>query len=120
MRGDDLVEKGAERLRQLSERAAGRGGGGEQLAQQLADDAAFVRKLKPSLIVARARGQAPTDAEPERVTVRPARVETGREERAKPGGGGGPNPLVVVAAALVVGIVLAKVIDWRSHAHPRD
>ena len=120
MRGDDLVEKGAERLRQLSERAAARGGGGEQLAQQLADDAAFVRKLKPSLIVARARGQAPTDAEPERVTVTPARVETGREERAKPGGGGGPNPLVVVAAALVVGIVLAKVIDWRSHAHPRD
>ena len=120
MRGDDLVERGAERLRQLSERAAARGGAGEQLAQQLADDAVFVRKLKPSLIVARARGQTPTDEEPERVTVRPTRVVTGREERAKPDGGGGPNPLVIVAAALVVGVVLAKVIDWRSHAHPRD
>ena len=120
MRGDDLVEKGAERLRQLSERAAARGGAGEQLAQQLADDAAFVRKLKPSLIVARARGETPTDKQPESVTVAPTRVDTESGKRPKPGGGGGANPIVVVAAALVVGIVLAKVIDWRSHAHPRD
>ncbi|MDQ4082380.1 MAG: hypothetical protein M3123_05775 [Actinomycetota bacterium] len=125
MRGDDLVEKGAERLRQLSERAAARGGAGEQLAQQLADDAVFLRKLKPSVVAARARGQAPTDEEPERVTVMPS-VERGSAKRPRlsRGGsqsdGGGPNPLVIVAAALVVGMVLAKVIDWRSHAHPRD
>jgi hypothetical protein len=30
------------------------------------------------------------------------------------------SPLVVVGAAFVAGIVLAKVIDWRGHAHPRD
>jgi hypothetical protein len=35
-------------------------------------------------------------------------------------GGKGPAPVLVVGAALVAGIVLAKVIDWRGHAHPRD
>jgi len=31
----------------------------------------------------------------------------------------GPNPFVVAGAAFAVGIVLAKLIDWRGHAHPR-
>jgi hypothetical protein len=31
----------------------------------------------------------------------------------------GPNPLVVAGAAFGVGTLLAKLIDWRSHAHPR-
>ena len=30
------------------------------------------------------------------------------------------NPLLIVGAAFVAGIVIAKVIDWRGHAHPRD
>jgi hypothetical protein len=29
------------------------------------------------------------------------------------------NPLLVAGAAFGVGSLLAKVIDWRSHAHPR-
>jgi len=29
------------------------------------------------------------------------------------------NPLVVAGVAFGVGRLLAKVIDWRSHAHPR-
>jgi hypothetical protein len=33
--------------------------------------------------------------------------------------GGGPSPFVVVGAALAGGIALAKLIDWRGHAHPR-
>jgi len=28
--------------------------------------------------------------------------------------------VLIVGAALVAGIVLAKVVDWRGHAHPRD
>jgi hypothetical protein len=28
--------------------------------------------------------------------------------------------MIIVGAALVAGIVLAKVVDWRGHAHPRD
>ena len=27
---------------------------------------------------------------------------------------------LVAGAALVVGVLLAKVIDWRGHAHPMD
>jgi hypothetical protein len=31
----------------------------------------------------------------------------------------GPNPFVVAGAAFGVGTLLAKLIDWRGHAHPR-
>jgi uncharacterized membrane protein YedE/YeeE len=30
-----------------------------------------------------------------------------------------PNPLVVAGAAFGIGTLLAKIIDWRGHAHPR-
>jgi hypothetical protein len=33
--------------------------------------------------------------------------------------GGSPNPVAVIGGALAAGYVLAKVIDWRGHAHPR-
>jgi len=32
----------------------------------------------------------------------------------------GPNPLAVIGAAVLAGFVVAKVVDWRGHAHPRD
>jgi hypothetical protein len=31
---------------------------------------------------------------------------------------GGSSPFLIVGAALVVGVALAKWIDWRGHAHP--
>jgi hypothetical protein len=31
----------------------------------------------------------------------------------------GPNPFVVAGAAFGVGTLIAKLIDWRGHAHPR-
>ena len=34
--------------------------------------------------------------------------------------GGGPSPAVIVVAAFAAGFLLAKVIDWRGHAHPRS
>jgi hypothetical protein len=34
--------------------------------------------------------------------------------------GGGPNPWLVAGVALAAGIALAKLVDWRGHAHPRD
>ena len=116
-RADQLVEKGADRLRELAGRVAARGGFGEQLAQELAEDAAFLRKLKPSLVAARARGEAPTGEEPATEVVVPRGPQIGK--RPKPPGDG-PNPFAVIGAALVLGIVLAKLIDWRGHAHPRD
>ncbi len=116
-RGDQLIERASEKLRELSQRVAARGGAGEQLAQELAEDAEFVRKLKPSLVLARIRGQAATDERPGSVAVAPAGPQLGKRPKSP---GEGLNPFAVVGAALVVGIVLAKVIDWRSHAHPRD
>ncbi len=116
-RGDQLIERASEKLRDLSQRAAARGGAGVQLAQELAEDAEFVRKLKPSLVMARLRGEAPTNEKPGQDVVVPSGPQIGK--RPKPPGEG-LNPFVVVGAALALGIVLAKVIDWRSHAHPRD
>ena len=117
-KADQIVDKGADRLQQLADKAAASGGVKAKLAQELADDAAFLRKLKPSLMVARAKGEAPTGQKPGSGTVAPAGPQLGK--RPKPPGGSGPNPFVVVAAALVLGIVIAKMIDWRGHAHPRD
>ncbi len=116
-RVDDAIERGADRLEELSRDLASEGGFKAKLAQSLAEDAVFLRKLKPSLMVARARGEAPTDQKPGAVTVAPSGPQLGK--RKPPPGSGGPNPFVVVGAALAVGILLAKMIDWRGHAHPR-
>jgi hypothetical protein len=117
-KGDAAVERGSEKLRQLSERMAAKGGAAAKLAQPLAADAALLRKMKPSLMKARAKGEAPTDGKPGDPVVAPTVPQLGK--RPKPSSGKGPNPFVVVGAALALGVVLAKIVDWRGHAHPRD
>ena len=123
-KADQLIERGADRLQKLANRAAAKGGFAAKLADELADDAAFLRKLKPSLVAERARGRAPRDQEPGADTVAPSAPQLGprpnRKPKPKRAGGGGPNPFVVAGVALAAGIALAKVIDWRGHAHPRD
>jgi hypothetical protein len=119
-KGDLLVDRGADRLQELAQKAAAKGGVGEKLAQPLAEDAAFLRKLKPSLIAARAKGQAPTNQKPGAETVAPSAPQLGPRPKKKSGKHGGPNPFLVMGVALVAGILLAKVVDWRGHAHPRD
>jgi hypothetical protein len=114
---DVLVDRGANRLQQLSRQAAAAGGVKAKLADTLAEDAAFLRKLKPSLMVARARGQAPTDQKPGSDVVSPSVPQHGTRPKKS---GDGPNPLLVVVAAGAAGVLLAKLIDWRGHAHPRD
>ena len=114
-RGDAAVEKGARKLQRLSRRAADSGGLTARLAPELAEDAAFLRKLKPSLIAARARGKAPTDGKPDEPIAAPSGPQLGPRK----GRGGGPSPWLIIGAAFALGIVLAKTIDWRSHAHPR-
>ena len=115
---DLLVERGADRLEEFARKAAANGGAGAKLAESLADDAAFLRKLKPSLIAARARGEAPTHREPTATPVAPQAPQL--PKRPKRSGKTGPNPLVVAGVAFAAGVLLAKVIDWRGHAHPRD
>jgi len=118
---DQKVERAANRLQQLANDLAGEGGVKAKLAGPLAEDADFIRKLKPSLIKARAKGEAPTNQQPGRAPLSPTGPQLGRRpKRKREGGGGGPHPFVVVGVALVAGIVLAKWIDWRGHAHPRD
>jgi hypothetical protein len=112
---DDKVERGAEKLEELSRAAARAGGFKAKLAKPLAEDADFLRKLKPSLIAARARGEAPTDERPTVVSV-PAEAPK-RSKPRRPGQG--PNPFVLIAAAFAVGAVIAHVLDWVGHRYPR-
>ncbi len=113
---DEKIDRAADRLDSIADGAAGRGGLKQKLADELADDAAFLRKLKPSLIKARAKGRAPKDEVPGEVRAAPA----GPQLDPRPTPKGGPNPWLVLGVALVAGIALAKVLDWRGHAHPRD
>jgi hypothetical protein len=124
----------ADRARAKSRELAGRGGIKDKLAEELAEDADFLRKLKPELIKQRAKGKAPTDDEPTGVRSAPSGPQLGERPEQEPepermsksgpkasggGGGGGPNPFVVIGIALVAGVVLAKWLDWGGHAHPR-
>jgi len=115
----------ADKARAKSEQLAGQGGVKDKLAAELAEDAEFLRKLKPELIKKRARGEAPTDDRPTEIKQAPSGPQLGRHPKPKKSGGGaggtasGPNPFVVIGAALFLGVALAKWIDWRGHAHPR-
>ena len=118
VKADHVVDKAADRLQEFANRAAAEGGLAAKLAPELAEDAAFLRKLKPSLIAARAKGEAPTNQKPTEGTVAPS-GQLGR--RPKPRGKkSGPSPFLIVGAAFAAGILIAKIIDWRGHAHPRD
>jgi hypothetical protein len=117
-KADQLVDKAAARLQELADEAAAEGGIKAKFAQELADDAVFLRKLKPSLIKARAKGEAPTNQKPGHGTVAPSGPQLGK--RKSPKRQGGPNPFLVLGVAFAAGILIAKVIDWRGHAHPRD
>ena len=120
-KGDQLVERGAMRLEELSRKAAAKGGFSAKLADELAEDAVFLRKLKPSLIAARARGQAPTNQEPNMPPPRsPGAPQIKTKRRPRKTKAKGPNPFVVAGAALAAGIVLAKCLDRRGRVHPRD
>ena len=117
MKGDHAVEAGADKLDALADKAAAKGGVTAKLAPELAEDAAFLRKLRPSLIARRAKGELPRDAEPGAAPRRPQAPSGPQHPPRK--AGKGPNPFVVAGAAFGAGSLLAKIIDWRGHAHPR-
>ena len=114
-KGDKAIEQGADKLDELADKAAAKGGLRAKLAAELSDDASFLRKLKPSLIVARAKGEAPTNQEPGSTQVRASSGPQHARQTAK----SGPNPFAVAGVAFALGSLLAKAIDWRGHAHPR-
>ena len=118
-KGDQAVESAADTLEQIVEDARRSGGVRAKLAAQLAEDPDFLRKLKPSLIAARAKGELPTD-EPAGTPPRaPSGAQLPKPPKAKAKQRGGLSPWLVIGAAVAAGFVAAKVIDWRAHAHPR-
>lgn len=117
-KADQVVDRGADKPEELAERTAADGGVKAKLSDELADDAAFLRKLKPSLMVKRAKGKAPTDEKPGEPRRAPAGPQLG--DRLKPRRRKGPSPWLVLGGAIVGGYFIAKVVDWRGHAHPRD
>ncbi len=117
-RADQLVERAADRLDDLARRAAAGDGFKRKLAQPLAEDAGLVRGMRPSLIAARLRGEAPPAGDQGtavREPVAPAPSNGRREQKPKRG----PSPIALAVAAFAVGLLAAKIIDWRGHAHPR-
>ena len=115
---DSKIEQAADKLQELANRASAEGGLKAKLAEPLAEDADLIRRMKPSLIKARLKGEAPTNQKPGATVVAPSGPQLG--SRTTPKKSGGPNPWLVVGVALAVGIFAAKWIDWRGHAHPRD
>ena len=118
-KADQAVEHGADKLDELAERTAAEDGVKAKLSDELAGDAAFLRKLKPSLMVKRAKGEAPTNEKPGEPRRAPAGPQLGKRST-QTSKRKGPSPWVVLGGAIVGGYFLAKVVDWRGHAHPRD
>jgi hypothetical protein len=116
-KGDHAVETAADKLETFVKNAETSGGVKAKAASALRDDPEFLRKLKPSLIAARAKGEAPTDEPSGGTRTAPSGPQV---VRPKAKGRGGASPFLVIGVALVVGYALAKAIDWRGHAHPRD
>jgi hypothetical protein len=123
-KADLYVERGANFLEELSRKVAAEGGFAAKLSEPLAEDAVFLRKLKPTLVLARIKGEPPSDGQAESVRVAPAPApapepQPKKKQKKMKSNGGGPSPIVVIGAALIAGILIAKFVDWRGHAHPR-
>jgi hypothetical protein len=112
-RGDQLVERAADRLDAFARQAAGEPGLKGKLAKPLSDDARLLRGMRPSRIAARFRGEPDGDS-----PMTPAEPVV-QEKPQRASSGGGPNPIILAVGAFAVGLLIAKVVDWRSHAHPR-
>jgi hypothetical protein len=117
-KADAAVDSAADKLETFVKNAQSSGGVKAKVAGALADDPDFLRKLKPSLIKARAKGEAPTDEPSGGARSAPSGPQIERPKPPKSKRTGGPSPWVVVGAALAGGYLLAKIIDWRGHAHP--
>jgi len=96
---DRAVEKTADRLDDLAAKAAEHGKPGEKVAPLLEEDAEFLRKMTPTRVKQRLSSDAHAKG---RTPGRPARDRQGG--------------IVVVAAAFALGVVVAKLVDWRSYA----
>jgi hypothetical protein len=118
-KADQAVDSAADKLEQIVEDARRSGGVKAKVGEALAEDPDFLRKLKPSLIGARAKGGLPTNEPAGAAPPGPSGPQLPRPKKAKAKKRGGMSPWLVIGAAVAVGYVAAKMIDWRAHAHPR-
>jgi hypothetical protein len=83
-----------------------RGGLIGRLAEPFGDEASPLERLRASALGSRL-GARPNGAGPSGPLLGPRNpVRTA-------------SPLLVIGAAFALGMLLAKVVDWRGHAHPR-
>jgi hypothetical protein len=118
-RGDQVLERAAEKLDGMAQHAAREDGVKAKLAEPLAEDAALLRGMRPSQIAARVRGRPGGEPGAKHPLPPPDPDPPGLRPERQPKRRGGPSPILVAIGAFAVGIVIAKVIDWRGHAHPR-
>lgn len=84
----------------------------DQIVESAADKLEeFVREAQRGGSV-KAKGEAPTDGPVRSAPSGPQLAQPTPKKKS-----GGLSPWVVIGAALAVGYVLAKVLDWRGHAH---
>jgi hypothetical protein len=82
-------------------------------------------RLLPSVLYERITAGTATAARRAAALRRPRRDKPSGNGRHAPSGpqlrprDGGINPFLVLAGALATGIVLAKLVEWRVHAHAR-
>jgi hypothetical protein len=109
-RADQAVDTAADKLESAVRNAQASGGLKAKAAEPFAEDPAFLRKLKPSRVKARVKG------EPEAPPAGPSGPQLARPSKSAKKG---RSPWLAIGVAFAVGYGLAKVIDWRGHAHPR-
>lgn len=110
-RADQALEHAADTLETFVRESQRQGGLKAKVGDAFAEDPEFLRKLKPSLIAARAKGQSPPPPPAQEPAPVPPPAPAGTKS--------GPSPWLVLGVALVAGYAIAKVIDWRGHAHPK-
>jgi hypothetical protein len=101
--GDAILDKGADRLMELSERAATAGGPAARLAEPLAQDAVRLRRMSSNIAAEHVQETGQTEAQ-----------SNGRRSRRR-----GPSPFLFIGVAFVAGVVLAKMLEWRTDVEPR-
>lgn len=71
-----------------------------------------VSRMRKALIAARARGRSAKNQEPGGPVAPNGPQHGSRRKR-------GASPFLVAGVAFAAGTVLAKLVDWRGHAHPK-
>ena len=113
-KADRIVRQAADKVEEIAATAAEKGGPLGKLAPALEGDAEFLRKMEPSKIARRVRGDDVRGDGP----LRPVRALETPQPAQKPRPPGALASLARIGAAFALGVLVAEFIDWRSYAEP--